>query len=550
LDKRDMRLGLTVWATLFGVLLFVPSVHAADLSPELQEKLARARALEKNGDYAKAWELYYQIRKAERNPPKEVTDGYQFCLRRVQQARRLRDKPAQALTADLRPSQALTVYTDDVLTELQRKYVDRNKVGLGDLFQYGVQEMRFALEDEEFLKDNLKAGFSPEALQAFKDRLDGLRVNRPAVRKLADARDQLQSVMLSAAPLGIKPTAVLVEFVSGACNALDEYTGYLSPRRLAEVEADLSGKSVGIGVGVRVIANEKGVRQLVITGVYATSPAAEKMLQPNDVILSIDGEKPDPAKPGALVARLEGEVGTAVELEVISAADGMKRKVKVERRAVPIPSVAAEPLMEGGVGYVRVLSFQKTTPDELRSALLLLRSHPEGLKALVLDLRGNLGGLSEAAIQVAELFLSEGVIVYTHSRTKEEVRRANNPDALAVPMVVLVDGETASAAEIVAGALKDNSRARLVGQTTFGKGSMQCLVKLDSLKAGMQVTFARFASPGHVFYEAHGITPHEVVENTMTTMMSADPQRARALYLAGEMAKEMMPSLLQMPSAQ
>src|SRR5262249_61152920 len=118
LDQRSMRQGLTVWTALLGALLFVPLARAAALPSELQDKLARAKALEKNGEYAQAWELYYQIRKADRNPPEEVTRGYQFCLRRVQQARRFRDKPSQALTADLKASQALTVYTDDVLTQL------------------------------------------------------------------------------------------------------------------------------------------------------------------------------------------------------------------------------------------------------------------------------------------------------------------------------------------------------------------------------------------------------------------------------------------------
>ena len=538
-----MRQGLTVWTALLGALLFVPLVRAAGLPSDLQDKLARAKALEKNGEYAKAWELYYQIRKADRNPPEEVTRGYQFCLRRVQQARRFRDKPSQALTADLKASQALTVYTD-VLTQLQNNYV--SKVSLGELFQYGVAEMRFALEDEEFLKDHLAADASPAALQALKERLDGLRAERPAIKKLADAREQLQSVMLAAGGLGIKPTAVLVEFVSGACNALDEYTAYLSPRRLAEIEADLSGKFVGIGIDVAVVPNDRGVKQLVIRGVYSASPAAEKMLTRGDVILSIDGETPDPAAPGALVSRLQGEVGTSVELEVIAAADGMKRKVKVERQPVLIPSVDAGNLRED-IGYVRILSFQKTTPQELRSELLRLRSQPAGLRALVLDLRGNLGGSFEAALEVAEMFLSEGVIVYVQSRTQEKVRRAHNPDALGVPLVVLVDGETASAAEVVAGALKDNHRARLVGQTTFGKGSIQCLVKLASLKAGLNVTVGRFASPEHVFYDARGVAPHEAVENTMTMMMGADSQRERAFELAVRLADEMPPAVKMPP---
>jgi carboxyl-terminal processing protease len=262
------------------------------------------------------------------------------------------------------------------------------------------------------------------------------------------------------------------------------------------------------------------------------------------VILSIDGQAVDPAAPAALVPKLQGEAGSTVELEVSSKPGGMKRKVKIERQYVAVPSVDSYPVLRDGVGYIRIVSFQKTTPQDLRSALLQLRSQPEGLKALVLDLRGNLGGSFEAALQVAEQFLSDGVIAYTQLRTQEKAQRASNPDALKVPLVVLVDGETASAAEVVAGALKDNNRAELVGQTTYGKGSIQCLVKLDSLKAGMQVTVARFSSPDRVPYDGHGVTPQHVVENGMTMMMT-DPQRAEAFARAKKLA--MMPAALKMP---
>jgi carboxyl-terminal processing protease len=517
-----------------GVLLILPPARAAELSPKLKELLREAQELQDKGDYARAWEKYHQIRRAEHNPPKEVTEGYQFCLRRAQQARRLRDKPSQALLADLLPNDALDLYAD-VLTELRKKYFDRSKVSLDDLFQYGVQEMRFALEDEAFLKDQLRPDAKPAAFMALKDRLYSLRMSPPSIKKPADARDELRSVMLSAGALGVKPTAVLVEFISGACNALDEYTGYLSPGRLAQIEAEMNGKYVGIGIDAAVYTT-KNAKQLVITAVNASGPASGK-LNAGDVIVSVDGQPGDPAKPGTLLTKLQGEAGTTVELE-IKTADGTK-KVKVERQVVAVPSVDAYPMLRDGVGYVRILSFQKTTPQDLRSALLQLRSQPEGLKALVLDLRGNLGGSFEAGLQVAEMFLSEGVIVHTQLRTKEEPRRASNPDALTVPLVVLVDGDTASAAEIVAGALKDNGRATLVGQPTYGKGSIQCLVKVDSLKAGLQVTVARFSSPERVPYDGHGVTPHELVENSM--MMMADQQEVRAFELAQRLAQMPMP---------
>jgi len=528
LDKRRRRLGLTLGATIVGTLLVLPSLRAAELTPELKKVLGEAQSYQKEaqekGDYAlyiKAWEKYQHIRKADRNPPREVIDGCQFCLRRVQQAHRLREKPLQGLTADLDAKDALNIYVD-VLTKLQKRYFDGTKVGLADLFQYGVQEMRFALEDEAFLREQIRPDVKPEAVQALRDELEGIR---PAIKKPADARDQLQRVMLEAGALGARPTAVLVEFVSGACNALDEYTGYLSPRRLAEVEADLNGKFVGIGVSVAYNG-----KQLVIRDVYADSPAYMKLFA-KDVILTIDEQKADPAK-------LDGEEGTTVVLEVRRPSEGMTYKVEVARRPVAVPSVDVETMPNPyGVGYVRLYSFQKSTPQEMRSALMQLRSQPTGLKSLILDLRGNQGGSFDAALQVAELFLSEGVIVYTNSRMKETPRRANNPDAFTVPLVVLVDGDTASAAEVVAGALKDNKRATVVGQATFGKGSIQCLVPLDRLKAGLQVTVARFSSPERVPYDGHGVTPHHVVENSM--MMMGDAQQKTAYELAKQMAEEM-----------
>jgi carboxyl-terminal processing protease len=534
---------LTVWAAVAGTLLVLPSARAAEaeLSPRLEKLLREAQELQRDGQYARAWEKYYQIRKAEHTPPEEVTKGYHECLRRVQQAHRLRDKASQNLLTDLEPSDALDVYVK-ALADLHKKYFDESKVSLDDLFQYGVQEMRLALEDEVFLRDQVRANVRPAALMALKARLAGLRENPPSLKKPADARDQLNSVMLSAGGIGIKPKAVVVEFISGACNALDEYTGYLSPARLAEIETDLNGKFVGIGVDVAVVTMNKGRKQLLITQVYPNSPAQKEALEQGQIILSIDGQTLDPAAPGAFVAKLQGEAGTKVELEVTyTASDGMKRKVTVERQPVAIPSVGWKYHPENSIGYVRIRTFHQETPQELRSALLSLRSQPEGLKGLVLDLRGNLGGSFKAALKVTEEFLTEGVIVYTQFRTREKAERASNPDAVTLPMVVLVDADTASAAEIVAGALKDNGRAKLVGQPTYGKGSIQCLVKLDSLKAGLQVTVARFSSPNRVAYDGHGVTPDALVEYSVAMMPSGDDsQQRKARDLLVEAIKQRM----------
>src|SRR5262249_7199663 len=154
------------------------------------------------------------------------------------------------------------------------------------------------------------------------------------------------------------------------------------------------------------------------------------------------------------------------------------RAVSIERKPFVCHSVAYDPMPREGVGYVRVLCFNENTVQELKDAILRLQS--DGMQSLVLDLRGNGGGLLKPAIQAAEMFLTEGVIVQTQSQPElrghkdlNESHRAHNPNAFTMPLVVLVDGDTASSAEILAGALAENGRARLVGQTTYGKASIQ-----------------------------------------------------------------------------
>ncbi|HXG08314.1 MAG TPA: S41 family peptidase, partial [Gemmataceae bacterium] len=181
------------------------------------------------------------------------------------------------------------------------------------------------------------------------------------------------------------------------------------------------------------------------------------------------------------------------------------------------------------IGLVRILFFHDSTLQEVRDALVYLQSM--GADVLILDLRGNPGGLFHPAVQVAELFLAEGTIVLTHSRLRTYSRRyrADNPNPVDLPLVVLVDGDTASAAEVLAGALKENQRATLVGQTTFGKGSVQTVLPLDKIPAGIRITVAKFYSPANYPYSGRGVTPHTVVDEGPEAQLAAARQAARQL---------------------
>jgi carboxyl-terminal processing protease len=169
------------------------------------------------------------------------------------------------------------------------------------------------------------------------------------------------------------------------------------------------------------------------------------------------------------------------------------------------------------VGYMQIAGFQESTPGEIDDAVASLSK--DGMRALILDLRGNGGGVFEAAIEVARRFLTSGVIASTHHSDPKfnTVYQARNPNALSVPLVVMIDGETASAAEVLAGALKGNKRGQFVGQTTFGKGCTQCILKLPPAlggvpTGGMRLTVARFFSPDGLPYTGRGISPHIVVD--------------------------------------
>jgi carboxyl-terminal processing protease len=203
------------------------------------------------------------------------------------------------------------------------------------------------------------------------------------------------------------------------------------------------------------------------------------------------------------------------------------RRLRLKRRPVIVPSVdhkleivsvnAGDNMaIEVPVGRLRIACFQETTLQEVKEALASLQT--QGMKALILDLRGNPGGLFKAAVQVAELFLSDGIIVVSQTHVPLKDKRLSGPirvesmNPLLVPLVVVIDGETASSAEVLAGALKENGRARLIGQTTFGKGSIQCIIPLekppfDKMPGGIRITVAKLLSPNWQPYSGQGVQP-------------------------------------------
>ncbi len=539
--KRSMRRCLSVVAALVcGAWLLIPDAQA--LPPERVKQLRKqAETFERASDWEKACDAYDRLIRFGHSDAK-LRERQRYCLHRYQQVRRHRDDITyreDVLT--LKYPQALRLY-EVVVYNLLEGSLDRQKLDPARLFRKGLEELTNALACPVFCQIHLR-GLRPSDTRDFRNYLQRTWASASTILSREKAVEAVRAVAMTAeTTLKLDSTVTVMEFACGACHAVDDYTAYLTPRQFCELADLLKGEYAEIGLRLAV---ENG--RMVIIDVLEGSPAGdpknykpgEPVLEPRDLVLSIDRRPTTAMTAEAAMRLLEGEIGTLVEL-VVTAPGGMnQRKLTLPRRPIVLPSVEAPPeLQSGAVAYIRINAFQENTLPELDATLATLDKI--GMKALILDLRGNSGGLLEVAVEVARRFLREGRIVWTEhqDRSLNEVFEARNPGALGLPLVVLVDGETASSAEILAGALKENGRARLVGQTTYGKGCSQGILRLpaqgllklhpdDGGKAtgGLRITVARFLSPTRQPYSGRGVAPHVLVESGES---AADVQLERA----------------------
>jgi carboxyl-terminal processing protease len=302
--------------------------------------------------------------------------------------------------------------------------------------------------------------------------------------------------------------ALMEKAVRGMVAALDPHSAYLDSEEFDEIRLSTMGSYPG--VGIEVVAEDGVVRVLrPIEG----SPAQQAGLLPGDEIVRIDDADIGADLAGA-IARMRGASGSLVTLTVRRAGTPGLIQYALRRAQVEVHSVAQQSL-EPGYGYLRISSFSETTAQDVNRAILRLkRDNPGGLMGLVLDLRNNPGGVLEAGVAVADDFLDSGVIVTADGRTPEaRFRMDATPGDLidGAPLVVLVNGGSASASEIVAGALKDHGRALLVGRRTYGKGSVQTVMPL-SHGGAVKLTTSRYFTPSGASIHGKGIVP-DVLED-------------------------------------
>jgi carboxyl-terminal processing protease len=321
-------------------------------------------------------------------------------------------------------------------------------------------------------------------------------------------------------------------------NLGDPYTRFMDPKEFRDLQIDTSGQL--IGVGIQLSQNETTKKLEVIAPIEDTSASKAGVLS-KDIIVKIDGKSTKGMDVNQAVQLIRGKEGTTVKLTVQR--DGSQIiDFNLLRQQIEIHPVEAKykPKELGGIGYIRLKQFSANAATEMGAAIQKLES--QGATGYVLDLRSNPGGLLYGAIDIARMWLDEGKIVSTKNRQGTgDTSSANRTAITKKPLVVLVDKGSASASEILAGALQDNKRAQLVGETTFGKGLVQSVRPLSE-GAGMAVTIARYYTPNNKDINRSGIKPDvevklskaqikELVKDRTKFATTADPQYAKALQI-------------------
>jgi carboxyl-terminal processing protease len=302
--------------------------------------------------------------------------------------------------------------------------------------------------------------------------------------------------------------ALMDKAIRGMVAALDPHSAFLDTDEFEEIRLSTMGSYPG--VGIEVVAEDSAVKILrPIEG----SPADQAGLLPGDQIVRIDDTDIGADLAGA-ISRMRGSSGSVVKLTVLRPTTGQTLDFSLRRAKVEVHSVAQQSL-EPGYGYLRITGFSETTADDVNHAIARMkRDNPGGIKGLVLDLRNNPGGVLEAGVAVADAFLNEGVIVTADGRTPDARFRmdATPGDVIdGAPLVVLVNGGSASASEIVAGALKDHGRAELIGHKTYGKGSVQTVMPL-SHGGAVKLTTSRYFTPSGASIHGKGIVPDIIAQ--------------------------------------
>ncbi|MDH4140357.1 MAG: S41 family peptidase [Coriobacteriia bacterium] len=353
-------------------------------------------------------------------------------------------------------------------------------------------------------------------------------VEPPAASDLGERVEEVEWLLDQDALTPTSEESKTAGAISGLLRSLDDtYAAYFDPRHWEYFQEQNDGAFFGIGITI----SQRGETVYVVSVIKGT-PAEEAGIQADDEIRSIDGDTKEAWDIDEVVRRIRGPEGTTVEVGVFRPDSGETQAYTIERARIDIPNV--EQRMEGDVGYLRLLAFNQQSAEELRSAIGELEG--EGARAFVLDVRDNPGGLLQSSVDVASLFVADGVIVRVESRVEPvEEYRASGKTATDKPLVMLVNGNSASASEVLGGALQDHGRAKLVGEQTFGKAAVQTVEPL-TFGGGIKFTIAHYLTPNNRLIDGVGLTPD--VELEMDPVLQQEPETDTQLQRALAIARD------------
>ncbi len=495
---------------------------------ELDQVIAAGERYEKQRRWGEALMHYEQ---AVREFPQRQELGQRLLTARMHYdiGRRYHDRSFVNSVDQLSESNALDLYSE-ILLKIHSHYV--HEPDWTQIVRRGGKAMEVALSEPTFLRHHRLVTTAPQSSRAngaqpsgviatdatlrtdLDDRVANFMTEIQRMRPVTSRHDARAMVKYLARvgehQFGITPASVVLEFASAATGTLDNYSAYLTGDQLNDVMSQIDGNFVGLGIELKAEDNA-----LLIVNVIPGGPAHRARMTAGERIVAVNGHSTTQVSTDAAADMLKGVEGSLVTLTVQSR-QGQPRNLQLRRQRVDVPSIEDAGIVDTqyGIAYLRLSSFQKTTGKDFEAALWDL--HRQGMRSLIVDVRGNPGGLLTASVEVVDKFVSAGSIVRTIGRSSAENHdyRAHSAGTWRVPLIVLIDGDSASASEIFAGAIRDHRRGTLIGKRSYGKGSVQGIFPLDSVKAGVRLTTAKFYSPSGLAIADRGVHPDIVVQAT------------------------------------
>lgn len=344
------------------------------------------------------------------------------------------------------------------------------------------------------------------------------RIPLKEIGKIAEVYSLINSSYVD----GSDNSEVIINGLKGMVNGLDPYSTYLSKEEVEAFSKDVNGQSVGIGVSLS--SDDHGLK---IETVFKKSSAHIAGLESGDIIVSVKGKNIMQSYkiPFDAIDDIRGDEGTKIKLKVLRKYNNKVEHIEITRTKYEVPSIRVRKLDED-YGYIELAAFNENTASQLKKELSSFEKNNLNVKGYVLDMRSNPGGILNSAIEISDYFLDDGVIVSTKGRNEEDVEKsyATKGDLInGKPMVVLIDSGSASASEIVAGALQDHKRAMIVGQKSYGKGSVQTVIPLSGGDGdAIKLTIARYYTPIGRSIQAEGIVPDINVPKIENLKVSKD----------------------------